>query len=532
MEPHCAWTYLLPCGKFRIKARVRLEKAYSRLSSSALDKSAKPLGTKPALPTNESSKAGVSSGGVEEYTFHWFEEKRLWNFNDEPGTSAEAVHEISQDATHRLFSITHADVSGDSTVTECCKSRCRQFQRRNDKRETRRCSGQAFPSSPELSIWQTPVLEMPVRNVLIRGSAAGNSSIQRMSIMAYLGDLNSKQYDAKDEVVLCTLELIDDCYLRVTPDFNDQIDRPYLIYGRTGTYYYVVQDVSEVTEEQGALGNANAKSDLSRLNALRLSYDFDIPAERRLRIFVFGEIESAIDFEYNNLFIEFCLETPKGWKCHKDKCSGVTQLCSSTHVPEVGKVSYFGMPLEFELSLDLGGYAVSEEHPEWPLLFIAVMSLDNLSRYRLEGYGFVELPRVPGREQCIVRTWRPIEEGAENLQRFFLGGSTQLESITLSRYVKSLKNEHGRKKIQLKTVSGGNVKINFYSVHQCREFAGSCKESFIRYGSLPHGLRPSLGWNTSILQVLEAFQRARQKMITARQRVVREWHLRLSKAQS
>ncbi|KHJ47189.1 B9 protein [Trichuris suis] len=419
----------------------------------------------------------------------------------------------------RQPSTVHAAHREDARAIGCCKPRrIRQIQRRNDGREPCRSSGQIAPSFRDLSAMQSPVVEMPVSVALCKNNLPGRSSVQKMCIMAYLGDLKTKSYDKRDEVVLCTLELIDDRYLRVTPDFNDQVEEPYLIYGRTGTYYYTVQDVSEVIEKHDEPEGAKAKVDLSRSSELRLSYDFDIPVEGCLRIFLLGEIESAVNFEYSNLFIAYCLEIPKGWSCQTEKRFGVTQLSSATYVQNAGMVSYFAMPLEFELMLDLEHYKVSDEHPEWPLLFIAVMSMDNLSRYRLEGYGYAELPRAPGREQYVVKTWRPIEQGVENLQRFFLGGSTQLESITLCRYVKSLKDDHVRKKIDFKTVSGGDVRINFYSIHQCREFAGCCKRSFIRYGSLPHGLRPSTGWNSSILQVLEAFQRARQKMITARQR--------------
>ncbi|KFD64154.1 hypothetical protein M514_12464 [Trichuris suis] len=508
MEPQNSWTYLLPAGEVSVIVRfsVRLEKAYNRLISSAVDSSAK-------APAKDSVQAGISSVDAEEYTFRWLEEKSLQNLDEVPGTSTEVGKEVSRELTNRLFSTVHAAHREDARAIGCCKPRrIRQIQRRNDGREPCRSSGQIAPSFRDLSAMQSPVVEMPVSVALCKNNLPGRSSVQKMCIMAYLGDLKTKSYDKRDEVVLCTLELIDDRYLRVTPDFNDQVEEPYLIYGRTGTYYYTVQDVSEVIEKHDEPEGAKAKVDLSRSSELRLSYDFDIPVEGCLRIFLLGEIESAVNFEYSNLFIAYCLEIPKGWSCQTEKRFGVTQLSSATYVQNAGMVSYFAMPLEFELMLDLEHYKVSDEHPEWPLLFIAVMSMDNLSRYRLEGYGYAELPRAPGREQYVVKTWRPIEQGVENLQRFFLGGSTQLESITLCRYVKSLKDDHVRKKIDFKTVSGGDVRINFYSIHQCREFAGCCKRSFIRYGSLPHGLRPSTGWNSSILQEMSCDEKLSQRL--------------------
>ncbi|KFD46655.1 hypothetical protein M513_12464 [Trichuris suis] len=393
---------------------------------------------------------GVDTGNIPCIQLHLHDRYYLYveetNLDEVPGTSTEVGKEVSRELTNRLFSTVHAAHREDARAIGCCKPRrIRQIQRRNDGREPCRSSGQIAPSFRDLSAMQSPVVEMPVSVALCKNNLPGRSSVQKMCIMAYLGDLKTKSYDKRDEVVLCTLELIDDRYLRVTPDFNDQVEEPYLIYGRTGTYYYTVQDVSEVIEKHDEPEGAKAKVDLSRSSELRLSYDFDIPVEGCLRIFLLGEIavylnsESAVNFEYSNLFIAYCLEIPKGWSCQTEKRFGVTQLSSATYVQNAGMVSYFAMPLEFELMLDLEHYKVSDEHPEWPLLFIAVMSMDNLSRYRLEGYGYAELPRAPGREQYVVKTWRPIEQGVENLQRFFLGGSTQLESITLCRYVKSLK---------------------------------------------------------------------------------------------
>ncbi|KFD44929.1 hypothetical protein M513_14194, partial [Trichuris suis] len=72
MEPQNSWTYLLPAGEVSVIVRfsVRLEKAYNRLISSAVDSSAK-------APAKDSVQAGISSVDAEEYTFRWLEEKSL-----------------------------------------------------------------------------------------------------------------------------------------------------------------------------------------------------------------------------------------------------------------------------------------------------------------------------------------------------------------------------------------------------------------------------------------------------------------------
>ena len=41
-------------------------------------------------------------------------------------------------------------------------------------------------------------------------------------------------------------------------------------------------------------------------------------------------------------------------------------------------------------------YFASEKLPEWPVLYLEVLSLDMWERYRTEGYGYTTLPIQPG----------------------------------------------------------------------------------------------------------------------------------------
>jgi Meckel syndrome type 1 protein len=66
----------------------------------------------------------------------------------------------------------------------------------------------------------------------------------------------------------------------------------------------------------------------------------------------------------------------------------------------------------------------------WPQMFINVLSSDNWNRCRTEGYGYVCLPPSPGIHTITVSTWRPISSNpAGEMQRFFIGGSPELEDI-------------------------------------------------------------------------------------------------------
>ena len=33
---------------------------------------------------------------------------------------------------------------------------------------------------------------------------------------------------------------------------------------------------------------------------------------------------------------------------------------------------------------------------KWPVIFIEVFSIDSWTRYRTEGYGFIQIPTIPG----------------------------------------------------------------------------------------------------------------------------------------
>ncbi|KRZ16365.1 26S proteasome non-ATPase regulatory subunit 14 [Trichinella zimbabwensis] len=376
---------------------------------------------------------------------------------------------------------------------------------------------------------QKPVIEMPTREK-IKEQHLQVYSTQEMKIMAYLGEELAEKHKIEDEFLLCTIQLINSRYLRVMPDFNYQTKKPYEIHSRTGFFQYTVECLSDITVLPADL----------ELNLLKKSFDeshekystsklyesseFDFPQKRSLRIVYYGEITSAEDFEYNHLLVHYFLDIPKGWVCKSDKMSGVTQTCLVKNIRNNGRSAYFAFPIELELCLDLDYYYVSEDYPMWPQLFLTVMSLDTYNRYRLEGYGYMSLPADPGISEHIVNTWRPAEDVVSNLRRYFIGGSFELEDVLCCRYAKSFEGERILSKYGFRTVSSGSVKLKFYSIHQCRNLI---RNNISRYGSLLYDGRIQLGFSSSVLRVLEVFQRARQKMIAIQETVRSERMKRL-----
>ncbi len=58
---------------------------------------------------------------------------------------------------------------------------------------------------------------------------------------------------------------------------------------------------------------------------------------------------------------------------------------------------------------------------KWPTIVVQVNSLDSWGRYRVEGYGFVELPRYCGVHHLEIRTWKPHTNQDNQAFSFFLG---------------------------------------------------------------------------------------------------------------
>ncbi|KRZ16364.1 26S proteasome non-ATPase regulatory subunit 14 [Trichinella zimbabwensis] len=490
--------------------------------------------------TNESDSAQCR---FEEYTFSWLEKQYSQREIEEAAQRSQGPlceSGFSDRRTNRLFSRI------DGFYFSSAEKSSIQAKNVNERKpQFKHC--RIAPTVSRFAYLQKPVIEMPTREK-IKEQHLQVYSTQEMKIMAYLGEELAEKHKIEDEFLLCTIQLINSRYLRVMPDFNYQTKKPYEIHSRTGFFQYTVECLSDITVLPADL----------ELNLLKKSFDeshekystsklyesseFDFPQKRSLRIVYYGEITSAEDFEYNHLLVHYFLDIPKGWVCKSDKMSGVTQTCLVKNIRNNGRSAYFAFPIELELCLDLDYYYVSEDYPMWPQLFLTVMSLDTYNRYRLEGYGYMSLPADPGISEHIVNTWRPAEDVVSNLRRYFIGGSFELEDVLCCRYAKSFEGERILSKYGFRTVSSGSVKLKFYSIHQCRYVRhvlvlmifstlyltrNLIRNNISRYGSLLYDGRIQLGFSSSVLRVLEVFQRARQKMIAIQETVRSERMKRL-----
>ncbi|XP_077150631.1 tectonic-like complex member MKS1 [Ranitomeya variabilis] len=345
-----------------------------------------------------------------------------------------------------------------------------------------------------------------------------NTPVQTMYIMADLGPIG-KLGLKENEHVLCTIRVDSNGVITLKPDVTGT-KGPYRLEVETHKrelWRYSVQHVSESVQQEEQEREEILYRDLygrhkEYLNNL-VGSDFEMPPTGALRLFINGEIVSAHGYEYDNLYVHFFMELPKHWSSPAfQELSGVTQSCrSKAHERE--NVAHFCHPFSFEMFLS--EEVESEDVPQWPVLYFEVLSLDFWQRYRVEGYGSVVLPQTPGMHNITAQTWRPVEQGTvSELRRFFIGGSPELEDMTYARIPGTFQGER-LSRFGFRTETTGRVVFRFHSIHQSR--------SFLDRNSLRKRMQSVLdrlggsSQQSSILNVLDAFQRARRRMQQARE---------------
>ncbi|XP_041881831.1 Meckel syndrome type 1 protein isoform X4 [Corvus kubaryi] len=329
----------------------------------------------------------------------------------------------------------------------------------------------------EASSLKTKIITWEPSEEFIKNNHVINTPVQTMYIMGDLGPygkLGHREY----ENVLCTIKVDGNGVITVKPDFTDA----------KGAYRIEVdgekREVWEYTIE-------NASAQVQPEEEEREQRVFRDPLPGTLRLFVNGEIEwSSSPFQ---------------------QLSGVTQTCATKTVGW-DNVAYFCYPFTVDLF-----YTQEDEDslPQWPVLYFEVLSLDFWQRYRVEGYGSLVLPASPGVHVLTIPTWRPVELGTvAEMRRFFIGGSPELEDLTYIRIPSTFKGKHFSR-FGFRTKTTGSVTFRLYCLQQSKAFL---ENSALRQRM--QSVLDRLGGfsqQSSVYNVLEAFQRARRRMQEARE---------------
>uniref|UniRef100_A0A8C5T940 MKS transition zone complex subunit 1 n=1 Tax=Malurus cyaneus samueli TaxID=2593467 RepID=A0A8C5T940_9PASS len=359
----------------------------------------------------------------------------------------------------------------------------------------------------EASSLKSKIITWEPSEEFIKNNHVINTPIQTMYIMGDLGPygkLGQREY----ENVLCTIKVDGNGVITVKPDFNGSKGayRIELDGEQREVWEYTIENASaqvqpeEMEHEQRVFrdvrtGHGAYSVVLSNRGGSDPHGDVT-PLPGTLRLLVNGEIVSAQGYEYDNLYVHFFLELPNRWSSSPfQQLSGVTQTCATK---KVGWVR-----------------TLSDLLPEWPVLYFEVLSLDFWQRYRVEGYGSLVLPASPGVHVLTIPTWRPVELGTvAEMRRFFIGGSPELEDLTYIRIPSTFKGKR-LSRFGFRTQTTGSVTFRLYCLQQSKAFL---ENSALRQRM--QSVLDRLGGfsqQSSVYNVLEAFQRARRRMQDARE---------------
>ncbi|CAB3977816.1 Meckel syndrome type 1 [Paramuricea clavata] len=481
----------------------------------------------------------ATSGDQEEIIVKWqeklFSQREEVFYSNRPNCYSVLQEQYHRDITnlrhkngrrnHKIF--TYVDNDDYANTEEVCKTMTTDpsemphyltnnmvhVRRRNiDRRSARNRLGHHGP--------RTNIVTDDQRELAKQNSHVISTPFKIMYIMADLS-LDDRVGTLDDEYILCSIKIDGTGQITIKPDLNSS-KSPYRIQTSGDlkeVYEYTLEHASQEVTRDEKEQEIKSYDELYNRHAMYLASQVGsefhpLPQAGVLNTSIFGEIVSAEDFEYDGLYVHFFMELPKYWSSQgSPHLSGVTHTCF-VKATEKSNVAHFSFPFEFHIS-----YQPPENDHEdfirWPTLFLEVLSVDQWERFRTEGYGYITVPNKAGTHEITVNTWRPTGNGlVPKMRRFFIGGSPELEDVTYVKQPAGSEDHKVLSKFGFKTATSGSVRVKLNIVQQYQGFMESQKTKK-KVRTMIHGVR-GFGVMESLAQVLDAFQRARKRMQTAR----------------
>uniref|UniRef100_A0A8C0BJI6 MKS transition zone complex subunit 1 n=1 Tax=Buteo japonicus TaxID=224669 RepID=A0A8C0BJI6_9AVES len=362
----------------------------------------------------------------------------------------------------------------------------------------------------EASSLKSKIITWEPSEEFIKNNHVINTPVQTMYIMGDLGPygkLGHREY----EHVLCTIKVDGNGVITVKPDFTGTKGayRIELDGEKREVWKYTIENASLQVQPEEEEREQHVFRDLYSRHKEYLSglvgSEFETVSVKGFSVMDFSRFHSPL--------CSCCPFLPEWSSPAFQQLSGVTQTCATKTVGW-DNVAYFCYPFTLEMFFTQGD-ELEDSLPQWPVLYFEVLSLDFWQRYRVEGYGSLVLPASPGLHMLTIPTWRPVELGTvAELRRFFIGGSPELEDITYVRIPSTFKGER-LSRFGFRTETTGSVTFRLYCLQQSKAFL---ETSALR--QRVQSVLDRLGGfsqQSSVYNVLEAFQRARRRMQEARE---------------
>ncbi|VDM38503.1 unnamed protein product [Toxocara canis] len=184
------------------------------------------------------------------------------------------------------------------------------------------------------------VIDLPLKENIIK-SRSIHRLVQTMFIMAYLGPLDKdrESCDSIDEHVICKITAINETVIVFQPDISPDGVR---LESRYGIYNAMVA-IDEAKFDQISLMEQEDDWIQSREGANL----FDVAEEGVMKFDYLIQIERAINFTHDGLYVEYKVELPNGLFASDVKAmSGKTQLSYTKADGQGNKVSWIGLTTE------------------------------------------------------------------------------------------------------------------------------------------------------------------------------------------
>ncbi|OQV16266.1 Meckel syndrome type 1 protein [Hypsibius exemplaris] len=486
---------------------------------------------KVALGTLWSSEAGFHDAsdrqGEETYVFAWqekiFSKRELQQFSDAANCTTvqeKAYHEQLAALTpselkkhgRRIFSLVDADSINTGTkgpMTDDADLPETYFAGQIVQYRPRR------PRIADLNVSQRRAEN--VAGIVPPSKRNGQLPTTEMHLMADFSIPPGKPSN-DSEYILCSISIDTDGLIRMEPDFN-AMKRPYLIQtGQTSgeMYEYFIEHASDPMaridmERESQLFRALYQRH-QEYNAFLVGTQFKMPPKNAHWISLFGEIIDGEGFEYDDLFVHFLLDVPSGCKAKWDLGKEPSHLSTQISMKQSDNRWHFGCPFAWLLESE----PVPSDALSRPQLLIEVVSVDSWNRYRIEGYGYANIPESAGNETTIVHTWRPVGDGIiSQLRRFFIGGCPELDDIS---YVSVPSDFQGKElsRYGFRTTPSGKIRLRLNTVTQMRAKSSTDGRAFASKARHGPSETQYYGMDKGVEDVLQAFKRARRRLLEAR----------------
>ncbi|TRY71762.1 hypothetical protein TCAL_09722, partial [Tigriopus californicus] len=363
------------------------------------------------------------------------------------------------------------------------------------------------------------IVEKPSREAQLRSRGfSDHSQLMLIRFDVTTGHGSSEVNKEGTYFDLCVIKYSSNGVLEIAPDFSRD-KRPYRVEmdvkGEKLVYEYWIEHASTNMSYEDQIGEHQMLGNFYATQIQPLLKDvgdvFEIPPEKCFRLVLNGEIVSAENFEYDGLFIHYFVELPPGWSnTEESQLFGITHTSRTTPDPETNlDTAHFSHTFEIDLYFDINRFDVYKESlPNWPQIFVEVISVDSWSRVRTEGYGSMALPFMAGSYDLKIDTWRPVLPNLSNdLRRYFIGGTPELEDLAYAGVPGDLDGPI-LSRFGLRTVSTGRVRLRLNLIHQAKAFLNEKNRNprislFDRLGSA--------SLFNSVQAVLEAFHQARSR---------------------